>query len=145
MHTHYETLSRNRIRLLTLMAIAFAVWMTFGSDIMSVIIGDKISEALSIFGQILFVIGIALSFFIWRKKFRGSGGETQAALEDELVVANARKAREIGFYILLIAIFLIYMIGRFNELTTRDIGRFLLIAGISVPLVVFAKLEATHA
>ncbi len=145
MSTNYDTLSRNRVRLLILIAIAFTFWMIFGSDIMSAMIGDKVSEALSILGKMFFIAGIAGTIFIWRKKFRGSDEEIQAALQDELVDTNRRRATEIGFYILLSAVFSIYTLGLFSEISTRDIGRFLLILGVSVPLFIFARLEAADA
>jgi len=123
-------------------ALSFGLWQlpqlemlthnnAFPSSVMSGII---------IIGSIAWMLSIVLLIVV-QKRLSLANVNTQAVLEDELVIANRLEATKYGYILLFGMSALLFALSHFADIAGIDVARLLVVVGVCVPLLVFSWLE----
>lgn len=93
-----------------------------------------------IIGSIAWMLSIVLLIVV-QKRLSLANVNTQAVLEDELVIANRLEATKYGYILLFGMSALLFALSHFADIAGIDVARLLVVVGVCVPLLVFSWLE----
>ena len=100
----------------------------------------------TIFGAVLSTISIIGGIWVVVRGGNNQGTPaTQAALEDELVKANRSTAMHVGYFAMLGATVLLFLLSLFSSPTARDVAHIILVTGVVAPMYTFGFLERRNA
>jgi len=151
MSADIERLSRNRIRIVTCLALSYLFFQAISLSFVSELTGwsETSLNWLENIGLVLFLVMVVCLAFLAKKAF--NMGETAIeALFDELVKHNAYKAMQFGYKILFLLATLLFILNqdfvrRSFAMEAEDVARIMITAALVVPYLRFAYLEAQHA
>lgn len=142
-----ENLSRQRALILMFLASTYLVWqvpsMDWIADANSTTRSwaDNIANA----GQVLWALALLILLVKGKRMFKRLSSSAQAVLEDDLVKSHRSKAFKVGYLVLMIAIFGLFIMTRFLPMTGSDMSRLIMAIGVATPLYAFALMELRDA
>ena len=142
-----ENLSRQRALILMFLASTYLVWqvpsMDWIADANSATRSwaDNIANA----GQVLWALALLILLVRGKRMFKRLSSSAQAVLEDDLVKAHRSKAFKVGYLVLMMAIFGLFIMTRFLPMTGSDMSRLIMAIGVATPLYAFALMELRDA
>jgi hypothetical protein len=138
-----ENLSRQRALILMLLASTYLVWQVPSMDWIadanspSRSLADNIADG----GQILWVLALLLLIVRGKKTIKRLSVSAQAVMEDDLVKSNRNKSIRMGYFVMMGAIMVLFLMTRFIPMTGSDMSRLIMAVGVATPLYYFAFLE----
>jgi len=132
-------LQRWRLILLSLSAAAFLIWISI--DLWSPMVpGGKRAGEIVCAGAFLVWIG-ALAGMLSNRGGLLRHQIVRAVLNDELTLAHRRTALLAGYWLLLVALAIVYAWSSFQPLATRNVVAVLLGVAVAIPILYFVVLE----
>lgn len=145
MTTAIEKISARRSFLMMFMASAFLIWQVPGMDFIDRLVGGnmRVVDGVALIGALLWIIAL-LALFWTHRRYRQLSDSQNAALEDELVQDNRRKAISIGYWAMLLVAAVMFVAGLYFPVKGVEAAHMVILAGVAIPLYSFAYLERRH-
>jgi len=142
-----ERRSLRRRILLMVMASAFLVWQVPAMDFFDGIAGreNPLFRIASLAGFLVWAAGLVMLFTYGRVARGVDAPEITAALEDELVRSNRRRAFTAGYAVSLATSAVVFAASLFWPITGSDAAHLVLVAAVVAPMYAFAVLERINA
>jgi len=151
MTSDIDRLSRNRIWIVACLAVSYALSQLVSLSFVSGWTGwsETLLTRLENIGLLIFLLALAALGLVARKTTR-LGDTAKAALFDELVLHNAKRAMQFGYKILFLFALILFVLNQdFMDLgfamTGEDVARIMVTSALVIPYLRFAFLEARNA
>lgn len=145
MENSIEKLSRMRYLVITSLGLIYLLFQTASLNFLPELMGLPKSwfEFTENIGVLLFLMALLIGgwFYISAKRHPWN---IRAALTDELVKSNMKRAAIFGFKIVFLLSAFIFCLVQFVEMNTEDIARIWMTSCLVLPYLRFAWLEAKN-
>lgn len=147
MQADVEKNSYRRRIILMLMASAFLAWQVPAMDYFERLSASTVTlaDGISVAGFLIWGATLMYLLATGRKFVRKNDAAVVAALEDELVRSNRRKAFMCGYIVAMVSAGTLFVASMLLPISGKDAAHIVLVLGVVAPMYTFVYLERANA